>query len=172
MGPVSSIAIFVLIPYYCTDCRLLPDAEIAMTDMTIGKVAEKAGVGVETIRFYERRGLIEQPKKPDGAGFRSYPDEVVAQVRFIRRAQQIGFSLTEIGELLSLKADPSSDCSDIRQRAAAKLEEVDEKIASLKRIRKALSELIAACPSSGALRACTILDALESEATVRRKNPS
>ena len=134
-----------------------------MTDMTIGRVAKKAGVGVETIRFYERRGLIEQPIKPDGAGFRNYPDEVVVQVRFIRRAQQIGFSLAEIGELLSLKADPTSDCGDIRERASAKLEEVDEKITSLKRMRKALNEMIAACPASGALRACSILDALENE---------
>lgn len=139
-----------------------------MTDMTIGRVATKAGVGVETIRFYERRGLIQQPKKPDGAGFRSYPDEVVAQIRFIQRAKQIGFSLSEIGELLSLKADPSSDCGDIRERAAAKLDEVDGKIASLKRMRKALEEMIAACPASGALRACSILDALESETASKR----
>lgn len=134
-----------------------------MTDMTIGRAAKKAGVGVETIRFYERRGLIEQPKKPDGTGFRSYTDEAVAQVRFIRRAQQIGFSLSEIGELLSLKADPLGDCRDIRARATAKLDEVDDKIASLKRMRKALNEMIAACPASGALRACSILDALENE---------
>lgn len=138
-----------------------------MTDMTIGRVAKKAGVGVETIRFYERRGLIEQPIKPDGAGFRNYPDEVVVQVRFIRRAQQIGFSLAEIGELLSLKADPTSDCGDIRERASAKLEEVDEKITSLKRMRKALNEMIAACPASGALRACSILDALENETSCK-----
>lgn len=143
-----------------------------MTDMTIGKVAKNSGVGVETIRFYERRGLIQQPKKPDGAGFRSYPDEAVTQVRFIRRAQKIGFSLSEIGELLSLKADPSSDCGDIRERATAKLGEVDGKIASLKRMRKALTEMIAACPASGALRACSILDALENEAATGRKKQS
>lgn len=136
-----------------------------MAEMTIGKVAKNAGVGVETIRFYERRGLIQQPIKPAGAGFRSYPDDVVAQVSFIRRAQQIGFSLAEVGELLSLRTDPDGDCADVRARASEKLTEVDQKILNLKRMRKALQEMLDACPSSGALRTCTILDALESTAS-------
>ena len=132
-----------------------------MSAMTIGKVARKSGVGVETIRFYERRGLIEQPPKPLNAGFRVYPQESIERIRFIREAQELGFSLCEIGELLSLRADPSADCADVRERAQDKLEEVRRKIAQLERIHAALEELIAACPAKGALRTCSILEAIE-----------
>ena len=102
-----------------------------MTELTISKAAKNAGVGVETIRFYERKGLIEQPPKPLDTGFRVYPEETVQRVRFIRQAQEIGFSLREIEELLSLRTNPSADCSDVRERAVAKLEEVDQKIEQL-----------------------------------------
>ncbi len=131
-----------------------------MNNLTISKAATKAGVGVETIRFYERKGLIEQPPKPLDTGFRVYPEETVQRVRFIRQAQEIGFSLREIAELLSLRADPSADCSDVREQATMKLEEVNRKITQLEEIRGALEDLIAACPGRGALRACSIMDAL------------
>ncbi len=134
-----------------------------MRDMTIGTAAREAGVGVETIRFYERRGLIEQPLKPACGGFRVYSEETVHRVRFIRQAQELGFSLKEIDELLSLRADPAIDCSDVRARARAKLDEVNDKIARLNRIGDALDALIAACPGRGALRACSIMDALEGD---------
>ena len=131
----------------------------AVKELTIGKAAKEAGVGVETIRFYEREGLIAQP--PKGTGYRLYPPEVVARVRFIRQAQQIGFSLRETQELLSLRADPQADCSEVRQRALRKIEEVDRKIADLWRVRTALETVVEACPRRGELRACTILEALE-----------
>ena len=131
-----------------------------MLDLTISRAAAKACVGVETIRFYERKGLIEQPLKPLGGGYRIYPAETVARIRFIRQAQEIGFSLREIDELLSLRADPSADCSNVRAQATMKLEEVDRKITQLHEIRGALRNLIAACPGQGALRACSIMDAL------------
>ncbi len=133
-----------------------------MKALTIGRAARKAGVGVETIRFYQRRGLIRQPAKPDGIGFRHYPEETVQRIRFIRQAQDIGFSLREINELLSMRADPGADCADVREQATAKLQEVERKIARLEEIRAALEELIAACPGRGALRACSILEALAS----------
>lgn len=139
-----------------------------MIKSTIGEAAKSVGVGVETIRFYERKGLIEQPPKPPEGGYRSYPIETVRQIRFVRQAQKIGFSLREIEELLSLRADPSADCSDVRERAAMKLEEVDRKMEQLGRIRAALGELIAACPGSGALRACSILESLVSAADETR----
>ena len=129
-------------------------------EMTISKAAHAAAVGVETIRFYERRGLIVQPAKPEGAGYRKYSNETVQRVRFIRQAQEIGFSLREIAELLSLRADPSADCSDVREQATMKLEEVNRKIARLEEVRRALEDLIAACPGRGALRTCSIMDAL------------
>ncbi len=134
-----------------------------MSDMTIGKIARSAGVGVETIRFYERKGLIEQPPKPQEAGFRVYPEETVHRIRFIRQAQELGFALREIEELLSLRADPKTDSGDVRERAAAKLTEVNRKIIELERIRTALETLIATCPGGGALHACSIMDALEGD---------
>jgi MerR family mercuric resistance operon transcriptional regulator len=128
--------------------------------MTISKAARAAGVGVETLRFYERRNLIMRPSKPSDGGFRLYPPETIERVRFIRQAQGLGFSLREIEELLSLRADPASDCGQVRQRAVAKLEDVQRKIEELERFHRALEELIAACPGSGALRACSIMEAL------------
>ena len=131
-----------------------------MTDLTIGRAARRAGVGVETVRFYERRGLIAQPPKPATSGFRTYSDETVARIRFIRQAQELGFSLREIDELLGLRADPAADAVDVRNRAAAKLAQVEEKIHQLERIRGALEALIAACPGQGELGHCSIMEAL------------
>lgn len=142
------------------------------TGMTISRAAERAGVGVETIRFYERRGLIEQPARPRSGGYRFYDDEVVERIRFIRQAQELGFSLREIEELLSLRADPGADCGDVRTQAVAKREEVDRKIAHLQHIRAALNELIATCPGGGALCACTIIDAMAGRRATKALRPS
>lgn len=128
--------------------------------MSIGQAAREAGVGVETIRFYERQGLVEQPPKPEGVGARLYPADLVERIRFIREAQQLGFSLREAGELLMLRADPNADCSDVREQAAAKLREVEQKIEQLRQLHGALETLIASCPGRGALPACSIMDAL------------
>jgi DNA-binding transcriptional MerR regulator/copper chaperone CopZ len=137
------------------------DEEKAMSvGLTISRAAERAGVGVETVRFYERRGLIKQPPRPRGGGFRSYGEDVVEHIRFIRQAQELGFSLREIRELLSLRADPAADCGEVRKQALTKREEVDRKITQLRHIRAALDELIATCPGGGGLRACTIIDAM------------
>lgn len=133
--------------------------EVDMSPMTIGKTARAAGVGVETIRFYERKGLIVRPPRPE-TGFRTYDQEVVRRIRFIRQGQKIGFSLREIDELLALRADPSANSSDVRDRAVAKLDEVESKMRELGRIRAALRDLIAACPGRGALRKCSILKSL------------
>lgn len=133
-----------------------------MTDKTISKAASQAGVGVETIRFYERRGLINQPRRPADGGFRVYPGETVERIRFIRQAQTLGFSLGEISELLSLRADPQAECGAVRRRAEVKLEEVDRKVARLRQIGWALEAVIAACPGRGALGSCSILEFLES----------
>jgi DNA-binding transcriptional MerR regulator len=143
-----------------------------MNILTIGLAARAAGVGVETIRFYERRGLIARPPKPSGAGIRRYAPETVQRVRFIRQAQHLGFVLREIQELLSLQANPAADCSDVRGRALAKIEEVNKRIAQLAEIRSALVRLLAACPGSGALGACSILEAMRvSESTESHPPP-
>lgn len=140
-----------------------------MADVTIGKAARAAAVNVETIRFYERRGLIAQP--PKGVGYRTYSPETIARLRFIRQAQEIGFSLREISELLTLRADPEADCADVRREAVRKLEDVDRKLAELQRIRAALETLIAACPGVGELGACTILDGLVETASTDVPRP-
>ena len=136
-----------------------------MRTTTIAKAARQAGVGIETIRFYERRGLIRQPLKPAAGGFRDYPPETVSRLRFIREAQDLGFSLDEIAELLSLRAAPKANCAQVQRRAEAKLAEVRRKIERLQGIGTALDRLIAACPGKGALGACSIIESLESGQT-------
>ncbi len=132
--------------------------------MRIGELARRSGVGVETVRFYERKGLIAQPARPNGGGFRSYSKQTAERIRFIRQAQDLGFSLREVKELLSLQSDPAAECEHIREQARAKLDEVNQKIARLMAIRGALEDLIEACPGQGVVaRRCTILKTLGTE---------
>ena len=112
-------------------------------------------------QFYERKGLIEQPRRPKDTGFRTYPEETVRRIVFIRRAQTIGFSLREIEELLELRSEPNTGASDVREQAIAKRDEVKRKIADLQSILTALDNLISACPGQGAIRNCSIIEALE-----------
>lgn len=131
-----------------------------MAGNTIGRVAEQAGVGVETVRFYQRRGLIEEPETPD-RGFRVYPEETIRRILFIRRAKALGFSLGEIGELLNLRVNPGDNCSAVKAYAEAKIEAIDEKLDSLGHMKNQLERLTAACDSGSATSCCAILDALE-----------
>lgn len=128
--------------------------------LTIGNAAREAGVGVETIRFYERQHLVRQPPKPAGSGMRHYPAETIERIRFIKEAQELGFSLREIHELLALRADPDTDCAEVQKQATTKLTEVQRKIQRLHDIGAALERLIAACPGQGGLQGCSIMGAL------------
>ena len=130
--------------------------------LTIGKVAEQGGVKVQTIRYYERRGLLPKPAR-SASGYRKYSDDSVRRLRFIRQAQALGFSLSEIEELLSLRMRPGTTCGDIRKRARQKIGTVSEKIEELQRIKDALSRLATACKGKGPTSDCPILEALESE---------
>jgi len=130
--------------------------------LTIGQVAHRAGIGVETVRFYERRGLIEEPPRRE-SGYRQYPEDVVARLRFIRRAKELGFSLKEIVELFSLRVDPDTTCADIKRRAEAKITTMEEKIRSMQGIQRALTKLAASCSRTGPAGDCPILEALESQ---------
>ena len=130
-----------------------------MNDMTIGRVAKEAGVSVETVRFYERKKLIEQPRRPPG-GYRSYDSDTVPRIRFIRQAQQLGFTLAEIGELLSLRVDPRTNCGEVKKRAEAKVTEVDQKIRALRTMRWALIDITKRCSGEGTPSECPILEAL------------
>ena len=130
-----------------------------MDTLMSGGVARLAEVGVETMRFYEREGLIESPPRR-ASGYRQYPSDTVDRVRFIKRAKALGFSLKEIKELLSLRAAPRAKCADIRQRAEEKVQDIDERIATLRRMRKALGKLMAECEGSRPVTECPILESL------------
>jgi len=132
-----------------------------MDIMTIGTAASLAGVGIETLRYYERKGLIEKPEKPRGGGYRHYSADIVRKIQFVRQAQELGFSLGEIGILLNLRSDPGTRCGAVHKRATRKLQEVKDKIARLEKISGTLKQVIAACPSRGGLDGCTIVAALE-----------
>ncbi len=131
-----------------------------MTAMTIGKVAKQSGVGVETVRFYEREGLLEEPPRRP-SGYRQYPQDTVERLRFIKRAKELGFSLKEVKELLALRIAPGTSCGQIKKRAAAKVEDIEDRIRSLQRMKRALKKLAAACSGNGSVSHCPILDALE-----------
>jgi len=132
-----------------------------MSELTTGKLAKHGGVNLESIRFYEREGLL--PKAPrTRSGYRLFSDESVRRIRFIKRAQELGFTLREIKELLALRFDSSSSCAEVRSGAEAKLRDIDQKICDLKRMKKALAHLIAACPGRGATSECPILETLDS----------
>jgi len=123
---------------------------------TISKLAKELGVNVETIRFYERRGLIDQPSKPE-TGYRHYPDETVQRIRFIKRAQDLGFTLEEITSLLSLNDRP---CGHVQELAEHKLRAVKEKMADLQRLEHALKALLTQCRSNDDDSHCPIIDSL------------
>ncbi len=131
-----------------------------MEPLRIGKVAHLGGVGVETVRFYEREGLIAEPPRTE-SGYRQYPQETVSRIRFIRRGKELGFSLREIKELLALRLDPETSCEDIRLRAEAKLADIEEKVRTLQRMKQALAKLTAACRGRSTVSECPILEALE-----------
>ncbi len=133
-----------------------------MESLKIGQVAGLAEVGVETIRFYERRGLIEEPPRR-ASGYRQYPPEAVARIRFIRRAKGLGFSLQEIKELLALRVDTDTTCADVKDRATAKILDLQGKIATLEEMRAALEAMVASCSGSGPLTECPILEAMDTE---------
>jgi Hg(II)-responsive transcriptional regulator len=131
-----------------------------MDSLTIGKVAKRAGVGVETLRFYQRKGLIDKPPRRD-SGYRQYPADTVNRVRFIKSAKELGFSLREIRELMALSIAPRANCTPVKKRAEAKIGDIEEKICALQRMKQSLQKLVAACSGKGSVSTCPILEALE-----------
>ena len=126
--------------------------------LTIGRLAQAVGVNVETIRYYQRRGLIAEPDKPPG-GHRRYSPRVIAQIEFIRRAQQLGFSLDEAKRLLDLADTP--DCKEARSIAEKKHELIEVQIARLEKMRSELAVLIKACKENRNRKSCPVIDALK-----------
>jgi MerR family transcriptional regulator, copper efflux regulator len=130
--------------------------------MTVGIAARRAGVKIDTIRYYERRALL--PKSPrTEAGYRTLTDETVQRVRFIKHAQALGFALNEIKQLLALRLTPGKTCADVRSRAEAKTADIERKIRSLQVMKRALQQLVSACKSDGPASKCSFLENLNKE---------
>lgn len=130
--------------------------------ITIGVVARQASVGIDTVRYYEREGLLPSPRRR-ASGYRDYDAGTVERLRFIRRAKDLGFTLEEIRELLALSTDRERGVKSVKQRAEARLGEVEQRIRELQRVKRGLKQLIDACPGHGALEHCPILRALGGE---------
>jgi MerR family mercuric resistance operon transcriptional regulator len=139
--------------------------ETAMA-LKIGQLARRAAVSLQTIRYYEREGLLPEPPRLS-SGYRLYPDSMVRRVRFIKRAQEIGFSLAEIRELLSLQADGRRERTAVRSLTQAKINDIDGKIRTLKAMRTALSRLTDRCSGCGPVSDCPILESIDSEEVLR-----
>src|SRR5579872_2122286 len=131
-----------------------------MTQLSIGQLAREAAIHLETIRFYEREGLMPVPARL-ASGHRTFDGAALRRLRFIKRAQELGFSLAEVRELLDLQAQPDRDCADVCQRAQQKLADVEQKIKDLARIKRALRHLTENCRGGRPIRECGILEALE-----------
>lgn len=136
-----------------------------MDSLKIGELAHAAGVNIETVRYYERQGVMPEPKRRE-SGYREYSAEDVLRLRFIKRAQQLGFSLKEISELLSLRVSPETTCGDIKEQAEAKLINIEDRIQALQRMKSALTKLVADCRDDQPGNACPILEYLNEEGDV------
>ena len=130
--------------------------------MRIGAAAEQAGVNVQTLRYYERRGLLPRPRRRD-SGYREFPDEAVRIVRFIKRAQDLGFSLDEVEELIRLRSDKRRDRARVRAIAERRVRQIDGKLAELDAMKKALAHLVHCCREGSTLE-CPIIEALDGAA--------
>lgn len=130
-----------------------------MTGLKVGEVAKRADVNAQTIHYYERRGLLPKPPRTR-SNYRIFSEDTVLRVRFIKRAQALGFSLKEIRELLSLRAEPRARCADVLRKAQAKVKNIDEKIALLRRMRAALVKLMAECQGELPISQCPMLESL------------
>jgi len=130
--------------------------------LTIGRLARLGGVNLETIRYYEREGLLPKPPRTH-AGYRLFPNETARRLRFIKRAQELGFSLSEIRELLALRMKPGTKREHIRARAETKIADIEEKIRTLEAMKKTLRKMTERCDGCGPLSECPILESLDDE---------
>lgn len=133
-----------------------------MEKLTSGQLARTAQVNVETVRYYERRELLPEPPRRQ-SGYRQYTQKDVARIRFIKRAQKLGFTLEEISELLALRIDPDTTCADIKAQAEKKLADIAEKLRALQRMKAVLVKLTTACDARAPTGVCPILESLEAE---------
>ena len=141
------------------------NAKQAVEKLTISRLARLGGVNLETIRYYEREGLLPHPPRTR-AGYRIFPPDTARRLRFIKRAQQLGFSLTEIRELLTLRLKPGTKRDQIRARAEAKISDIEQKIQTLTAMKRALAQLTTQCSGCGPITECPILESLDHETEV------
>ena len=127
--------------------------------MKIGELARQADVAIDTVRYYERQGLLPAPERTQ-SGYRTYVADDVARLRFVRRAKTLGFTLEEIGDLLALSGRREDDMAGMKAAAIQKLADVDARLAELQRVRAGLETLVTSCPGHGALAQCPILNTL------------
>lgn len=128
--------------------------------LTVGRIARLAEVGIPTMRFYERAELLPKPTRT-AANYRLYPEDVVTRIRFIRRAQQLGFTLKEIKDLLELRVSRRASCAEVRSRAEAKISDIKARIHSLQQMSRALTKLADECEARGGSTGCPLLEFLE-----------
>ena len=126
-----------------------------MSALKIGEVAKQSDVGIETIRYYERQGLLAEPDRRP-SGYRQYDESVVARLQFIRRAKELGFTLAEIKELLGLWFDVNTKCVHVRQRAEQKIADIEDKIRSLQKMKRSLKKIISQCENRDAVDECPL----------------
>lgn len=134
-----------------------------MKNLTIGQLAKETGTNIEAIRYYERRGLIAEPTRRE-SGYREFSPVYIDRIRFIKRAQALGFTLREVSELLAL-ADGNPACKDIRKFAEEKVKDIETRIHDLQKIKEVLHELIKKCLSEGKLSSCPIIESLTQHKT-------
>lgn len=130
-----------------------------MEKLTSGQLAKAAGVNTETLRYYEREGILEAAQR-SRAGYRIYDDKAVDRIRFVHQAQALGFTIREIKELIHLDENLDADCDDLRVQAMDKLASVDKKIAELQRMRTGLANLLVSCEAGQPLRNCPVMKCL------------
>lgn len=130
--------------------------------MRIGELADRAGVNVQTVRYYERRGLLPEPDRT-GSGYREYDESDLLRLRFILRAKALGFTLSEIGELLALRVDADTTAEDVRRHTLQKIADTEAKIRDLERIRSALRHLVGVCEAQGSPAECALMHAIETQ---------
>ena len=131
-----------------------------METMRIGEFARRAGVNVQTVRYYERRGLLPEPDRQE-SGYREYTPANLERLQFIRRSQELGFTLAEIGDLLTLRADPHTTAAEVKERAEAKIDDIDARISDLRQIQHALTHLAGQCKGGeGPTGDCPLLAAM------------
>lgn len=132
--------------------------------LTIGRLAQEVGINLETVRYYERQGLLPKPPRSK-SGYRQFPRDAVRRLKFVRRAQQLGFSLREIRELLALRISSRINTAEIRRRTESKIADIEGKIATLESMKKSLRKMVESCAECASDSKCPILESLDGQAS-------